>query len=110
MAAKFHRGRLQKCFSIQARVLAYVSAADRSYGRFSKRKHLAVICLGISPGSIHMSIVKLALVAAFAFTASVSVGSVMTSSAAEAAAAKPAPGKCGVGKFYNLKTKKCVEK
>jgi uncharacterized low-complexity protein len=58
-----------------------------------------------------MSIVKLALVAAFAFTASVSVGSVMTSSTAEAAgAAKPAPGKCGVGKFYSLKTKTCVEK
>jgi hypothetical protein len=61
-----------------------------------------------------MSIVKLALIAAFAFTASISVGSVVTSSTAEAQAAakpaKPAPGKCGVGKFFDKKTKKCAAK
>ena len=44
-----------------------------------------------------MSIVKLALIAAFAFTASISVGSVVTSSSAEAKAhvTKGKPGKCG---------------
>jgi predicted transporter len=56
-----------------------------------------------------MNVVKLALIAAFAFTASVSVGSIVTSSSAEAAA-KPAPGKCGVGMYYVTKTKKCAAK
>jgi hypothetical protein len=61
-----------------------------------------------------MNFVKLALIAAFAFTASVSVGSIVTSSSAEAQAAakpaKPAPGKCGVGNFFDKKTKKCAAK
>jgi uncharacterized low-complexity protein len=59
-----------------------------------------------------MSIVKLALIAAFAFTASISVGSVVTSSSAEAKAhvTKGSPGKCGVGKFFSKKDKGCIAK
>jgi hypothetical protein len=59
-----------------------------------------------------MSIVKLALIAAFAFTASISVGSVVTSSEAEAKAhvTKGKPGKCGVGKFFSKKDKGCIAK
>jgi hypothetical protein len=59
-----------------------------------------------------MSIVKLALIAAFAFTASISVGSVITSSEAEAKAhvTKGKPGKCGVGKFFSKKDKGCIAK
>jgi hypothetical protein len=60
-----------------------------------------------------MRLAKFALIAAFAFTATVAVGSFATSPAeAQAAAkpAKPAPGKCGVGKFFDKKTKKCAEK
>jgi hypothetical protein len=48
-----------------------------------------------------MSIVKLALIAAFAFTTSISVGSVVT---------KGKPGKCGVGKYYSKKDKGCLTK
>jgi hypothetical protein len=59
-----------------------------------------------------MSIVKLALIAAFAFTASISVGSVITSSEAEAKAhvTKGKPGKCGVGKFFSKTDKGCIAK
>ena len=59
-----------------------------------------------------MSILKLALIAAFAFTASISVGSVVTSSDAEAKAhvTKGKPGMCGVGKFYSKKDKGCIAK
>jgi hypothetical protein len=59
-----------------------------------------------------MSIVKLALVAAFAFSASITVGSVVTSSSAEAKAhvTKGSPGKCGVGKYYSAKEKGCLTK
>jgi hypothetical protein len=59
-----------------------------------------------------MSVIKLALIAAFAFTASISVGSVVTSSTAEAKAhvTKGKPGKCGVGKYYSAKEKGCLSK
>ena len=59
-----------------------------------------------------MSFVKLALIAAFAFTTSISVGSVVTSTNAEAKAhvTKGKPGKCGVGKFYSKKDKGCIAK
>jgi hypothetical protein len=59
-----------------------------------------------------MSFVKLALVAAFAFTASISVGSAVTSSTAEAKAhvSKGSPGKCGMGKYYSKKDKGCLSK
>jgi hypothetical protein len=59
-----------------------------------------------------MSIVKLALIAAFAFTTSISIGSVVTSTNAEAKAhvTKGKPGKCGVGKYYSKKDKGCLTK
>jgi uncharacterized low-complexity protein len=59
-----------------------------------------------------MGIVKVALIAAFAFAATFTVGSAVTSSSAEAKAhvTKGKPGKCGVGKFFSKKDKGCIAK
>jgi hypothetical protein len=46
-----------------------------------------------------MNAIKIALVAAFTITASASL-----------VQAKDAPGKCGVNKFFDVKTKKCASK
>jgi hypothetical protein len=56
---------------------------------------------------------KIALATAFVAASLSSFGSVVVSSSAVAAEKKPAaaaPGKCGTGKFFDKKTKKCVAK
>ncbi len=59
-----------------------------------------------------MRAMKLALASAFIAAGLLSFGSLATGSSADAATAtksmKPAPGKCGAGMFYSMKTKKCA--
>ncbi len=59
-----------------------------------------------------MRILKIAMIAAFAFASSLTVVSITSSTTAEAKAhvTKGKPGKCGVGKYYSKKDKGCVAK
>ncbi|MEQ1647100.1 MAG: hypothetical protein ABL898_00820 [Hyphomicrobiaceae bacterium] len=59
-----------------------------------------------------MRIVKLALIASFALTASLVATSVGQFNSAEAKAhvTKGKPGSCGVGKYYSRKDKGCIAK